>query len=84
MTRPLPTWARIAARASARKAAIVQSLFIPATLWTKLPDQPRAVGRVDDLGVEHQAVVAALLVGDERERRVLRRARRGKSRAAGG
>ena len=71
MTRPLPTWRLIASRASARKAAIVQSLFIPATLWTKLRISLRAVGRVDDLGMEHQAVVAALLVGDEGEGRVL-------------
>ena len=77
ITRPLPTLARIASRASARNAAIVQSLFSPATLWTKLAISSRAVGRVDDLGMEHQAVVAALFVGDQRVGRVLRRRRRG-------
>ena len=64
--------ARIASRASARNAAIVQSLFRPATLWTKLPISRAPSGVCDDFGVEHQAVVAARLVGDQRERRVLR------------
>ena len=50
----------------------------------EVADQPRAVGRVDDLGVEHQAVVAARLVGDQREGRVVRGADAARSPAAGG
>ena len=48
----------------------------------EIADEPRAVRRMDDLGVEHQAVVAARLVGDGRERRVLRDADALEARAA--
>ena len=37
----------------------------------EIADQPRAVRRVDDFGVEHQAVVAPRLVGDGGVGRVL-------------
>ena len=74
ITLPLPTWRRIASRASARNAAIVQSLFSPATACDEIGDQPRAVGRMHDLRMEHQPVVAARLVGDQRMRRVRRNA----------
>ena len=43
----------------------------PGDLVDEIADQSRAVGRMGDLGMEHQAVVAARLVGDQRERRVL-------------
>ena len=39
-------------------------------LVDEIPDQSRAVGRMRDLGMEHQAVIAARLVGDQRERRI--------------
>ena len=39
-------------------------------LVDEIADQSRAVGRMRDLGMEHQAVVAARLVGDQRERRI--------------
>ena len=51
----------------------------PGDVVDEIADQPGAVGGVDDLGVEHQAVVAALLVGDQREGRVLRGADAGKA-----
>ena len=44
----------------------------PRDLVDEIADQPRAVGRVHDFGMEHQAVIAARLVGDQRVGRVLR------------
>ncbi len=46
--------------------------------------QPRPVRRMDDLGVEHQAVVAPPLVGDDGEGRVLRYADAREARGQGG
>ena len=56
----------------------------PRDLVDEIADQPRAVGRVHDFGVEHQAVVAALFVGDQRVRARSPKSRRARSPAAGG
>ena len=39
-------------------------------LMDEIGDQLGAVGRVDDFGMEHQAVIAARLVGDQRVGRI--------------
>ena len=54
----------------------------PGDLAHEILDQPRTVRRVHDLRMEHQPVELALLVLDQREGRVLRRAAHAKSPAA--
>ena len=59
ITLPLPTCARIASLASRAERRHRPVALAAGESWTKLRDEPRAVGRVHDLGVELQAVVAA-------------------------
>ena len=42
----------------------------PGDFMDEIGDEPGAVRGMDDLGVEHQAVIASRLVGDQRMRRV--------------
>ena len=67
---PCPPGARMRSIACSRKAAMVQSPLQPAMSRTKLLQQLAALGRVHDLGMEHQAVIFA-----PRRRRRWQRAR---------
>ena len=74
MMRPVPTWARIFSICSSMIDAGLQVRAQPQISSRNVVEDVLAVGRMDDLGVELDAVEAALDVLERRDRR-LRRAR---------
>ena len=75
MTLPSPTWSRMRSICSSITDAGDQCSSQPQTSRRKRVEDRLAVGRVDDLGVELDAVEAALDVLERGDRRLGRRRR---------